>query len=182
MRVPRAKRLPAAPVELRDVQRVELDAVEAAHIDGDVVAAVAALAAREGLDAARGAEEVVDGVLIEFVVGERVLAGEQRELRRGHEREQRAAAAAHRAVAGDDGPGQIDRYPVADLAAVTAALVGIRLGLRFAHARNVAAWTVEGRRFQSRSRNASGVAISRAPPVASGPGGTALLRSTRTLP
>jgi len=80
-------------------------------------------AARERLDAAHLAEHVMDDVLVELVIGQHVLTRKQRELVGGDERQQRAAAAAHRAVAADDRLGEIDLHLVADLPALAAALV-----------------------------------------------------------
>ena len=43
------------------------------------------LAARERLDAAGRAEQVIDGVLVELILGQRGLAGEQLEILRRYE-------------------------------------------------------------------------------------------------
>src|ERR1700687_6392701 len=79
--------LPAAAVDLLHLERVRIDAVEAADIDGHHLRCARPFAAREGLDAAGRAEQVVDVVLVELAIRRRALAGCQREGGRGSKRQ-----------------------------------------------------------------------------------------------
>ena len=88
-----------SPVEVLDGELVELDAIEAADVHGDRIGTVPALATGERFDAAGAAEQVMDDVSVELVVGDGVFSRDQSERRRGHEVKERACAPAHRAVA-----------------------------------------------------------------------------------
>src|SRR5262249_4944266 len=117
----------ALAVEGDDVQALEIDVIEAAHVDRDHLGAVGPGAARERADAAVLAKEVMDDFAVELVVPQRIFAALQHELlvgRRGHEH---AALAADGAVAGHD-LAQVDLGLVTDAAAM--ASPGIGLGLR----------------------------------------------------
>jgi len=71
----------AAAIDLLHLQRVGLDAVEAAHINGHHVSAVARpFATGKRLDAAGRAKQVVDDVLVELIVGQIVFAGDKLEI------------------------------------------------------------------------------------------------------
>src|SRR5690606_2212321 len=89
------------PVELRDLKALDVDALEAADVDGDHLGAVGTGARAEGADAAGLAEEVMHRLLAELIVGDVPLAGEELELALGDEGEDRARADADRAVAAD---------------------------------------------------------------------------------
>src|SRR5262245_12001272 len=89
----------ARAVVVHDVELGRVDAVEAARIDGHHRRAVGLPAARERGHAARRAEQVVDDHPVELVAREVTLASLQREALRGHEGQERALLAAHRAVA-----------------------------------------------------------------------------------
>src|SRR5262245_48145357 len=73
-------------VERRWLERGGVDVAETAHVDGEHLLSVRRLAARERADAAGRAEQVMDRLLAELIVGDRVLALQQPELRRRHER------------------------------------------------------------------------------------------------
>src|SRR3546814_11595704 len=90
--------LEARAVDLLERQRIEIDARHAAQVDRADLAAIWPLALGEGLRAAGGAEAVRDRVLVEVIIGQRVLARGQREDDGGQEREQEALAAAVRAI------------------------------------------------------------------------------------
>src|SRR5581483_3740619 len=117
-------RLAALPVEVLDAQRRGVDVVEAAGVDRRH-RPLRALPARERADAAPLAEQVMDHLPVELVVGERLLALLQRERARWNEREQGAAARADGAVALDDGLREIDVHAIADGAAVATAVMGL---------------------------------------------------------
>src|SRR5262249_23057458 len=105
-------------------ERVRIDVVEAPDIDRDHLAAVRPLAAREGLDTAGRAEEMMDDVLVELKIGRRAFACEQLEIARRGKGEQVRDPAATRAIA---------RYDLADVGrdfvAHGAALASARMGL-----------------------------------------------------
>src|SRR3546814_6655795 len=82
--------LEARAVDLLERQRIEIDARHAAQVDRADLAAIWPLALGEGLRAAGGAEAVRDRVLVEVIIGQRVLARGQREDVGGQEREQRS--------------------------------------------------------------------------------------------
>src|SRR5206468_10765458 len=84
------------------------------------------LSARERPDAARLAEEMVDHLLVELVVGQRLLALLQHERGRRHEGQQGAGARADRAVALRDRLREVDLDAVAHRAAMTSAAVAVR--------------------------------------------------------
>src|SRR5207302_3953267 len=101
--------------------------VEAAGVDGDHRSA-RPLPAREGADAADPAEQMMDVLLVELVVGQRLFALLQREGAGGHERKQRAGARADGAVALGDGLREIDVDAIAHGAAVAAPVMGVGHG------------------------------------------------------
>ena len=79
--------LPVPAIELLDLERRDIDAVEAAHIDVDLVG----IGARhiEWMDAARGAERVLRLAGIESISRQRILAADQLELFRRHDEMQK---------------------------------------------------------------------------------------------
>src|SRR3546814_19154474 len=79
--------LEARAVDLLERQRIEIDARHAAQVDRADLAAIWPLALGEGLRAAGGAEAVRDRVLVEVIIGQRVLARGQREAVGGRERD-----------------------------------------------------------------------------------------------
>src|SRR3546814_46071 len=99
--------LEARAVDLLERQSIEIDARHAAQVDRADLAAIWPLALGEGLRAAGGAEAVRDRVLVEVIIGQRVLARGQREDVGGQEREQEALAAAVRAIAAQRGFGRV---------------------------------------------------------------------------
>src|SRR5262249_55148345 len=115
--VSEAGALQAAAVEGRGVERRGVDVVEAAYVDRDHLVALRIGPARERAHAALRAEQVMDRFLAELVVLKVPGAGAQREARRRHERPQRAALLADRAVAGDD-VAEVGRHLETHLAAV----------------------------------------------------------------
>ena len=80
-----------APSNFGMVERVEVDAVEAAHVEGDHLRAVRTRAACERPTPQVEQNMVVDDLPIELVVGQRVAAALQAEVVLGHEGQQRAA-------------------------------------------------------------------------------------------
>src|ERR1700693_469690 len=117
-------RLAALAVEVLPVQRGQVDVVEAAGIDCHR-RPFGPFAARERAHAAALAEQVMDHLPVELVVGERVLAFLQRERACRNEREQRPGARADGAVALRDRLREIDLHAIADGAAVAAAVMGL---------------------------------------------------------
>src|SRR5262245_10950457 len=113
-------------VERSQRERGYVDLVQAADVDREHVRAVRRDAARIGADAAALAEQVMDYLLGELVVGLRVLAVEQRELRRRNEGPERTALRADRAVALRR-PLERGLDAIADTAAMTAAFVGFHV-------------------------------------------------------
>src|SRR4051812_24462884 len=133
-------RLAALAVEVLDAQPCQVDVVETAGVDRHH-RPVRALAARKRTDAAALAEQVMDHLLVELVVGQRLFALLQRERVNRNEREQRPGARADGAVALGDGLREIDLHAIPDCAAVTAAVVGV--GHAFLQSRNgsrIMAW------------------------------------------
>src|SRR5262249_18099238 len=100
---------------------------EAAHVDRDHLIALRSGSARERAHAALRTEQVMDRLLAELVVLELLGAGAQREACRRHERPERAALLADRAVAGDD-VAEVGRHLEAHLAAMAASGIGLRCG------------------------------------------------------
>src|SRR3954465_13783011 len=111
---------------MRRGQRPGIYPLEAADVDRAHLGAILGLAARESVDPAVLAEHVVQVLLAELVVLERVLAREQFELRRGDERPHRSDATADGAVALHHLVERHGRF-VAPVSAVTAS--GVLLGL-----------------------------------------------------
>ena len=91
--------LEAPPVEADHAERRPVDAVQAAHVDGDHLAPGGILAPSEGADAAGWTEVVVDPLRVELVVGELIRAGLQVELIGTDEGQARARLRADRTVA-----------------------------------------------------------------------------------
>ncbi len=106
-------------------QRVEIDAIEAAHVHRGGLLTLRINALRIGLNAAGRAEFVVDEVLVELEFGRRVLALDQRELIPRRERQDRARPPATRAIAGD-GAGKVYVHLERDSAALAGAGVFLR--------------------------------------------------------
>src|SRR3954454_24140433 len=111
---------------MRRGQRPGIYPLEAADVDRAHLGAILGLAARESVNPAVLAEHVVQVLLAELVVLERVLAREQFELRRGDERPHRSDATADGAVALHHLVERHGRF-VAHVSAVTAS--GLLLGL-----------------------------------------------------
>src|SRR3954452_2043160 len=78
---------PIAPVDRRHLQFCQLDAVDAADVQRHHLGAVGLAAACEHVDAAVDAELMADGVLVEQIFPEIILAGAQLKTVRRHERE-----------------------------------------------------------------------------------------------
>src|SRR5690606_4530641 len=125
--VPRRRRsyrlLQALAVDRREGERADVHLVEAANVDRDHLRAVGGGAPGEGFDPAGRAEQMVDVLPAELVIGQRVLSRAELEPLRLDEGQQQAALRADRAVAGDDLL-QVGLRFVADLAAVAAARIG----------------------------------------------------------
>src|SRR5215472_7959789 len=86
-------------VHLLHLERVGIHVIETAHIDRNHVGAVArTFSAREGLNPAGRAEQMMDGVPVELIFRRRVFASEQLEVRGRRKREQRTESTAARAV------------------------------------------------------------------------------------
>jgi len=85
--------LPVPAVELLDVERRDIDAVEAARVDVDLVGVGARHVER--MDAAGGAECVLRRAGIEPVGRQRILAADQLELFRRHDEMQKTLFRAH---------------------------------------------------------------------------------------
>ena len=117
------------PSHRRHRQLRQLDAVDAAHIDGDHVGAVRLGAAREHVDAAIDAELMPDGVLVEEIFPQVFLAGAELKALWRNKREMQALLGADRAVAGGD-HGEIGGAFEAHLAAMAAAGQGFAVGHR----------------------------------------------------
>src|SRR5687767_5580506 len=94
------RRSATAAVEGRQRQLRHFDAVKAADVDGGDVRAVRPLAAGKGFHTAGLAEEVVDHVVVELIVDQVRLGGNQLELPRRDEVPEHARLRADRAVAG----------------------------------------------------------------------------------
>src|SRR5689334_20979610 len=78
-----------ATVEVRDLDLVELDPFEAAHVDGGYRIAFRVAAVGVGMDAARRAEAMPDDVLVELVDVRGVLGSLQLQRHARHEPEER---------------------------------------------------------------------------------------------
>src|SRR5687768_7963112 len=88
-------------IERHRPERPQIDAFQAAYVNGDGGRAVRHRAAGERLHAAAAAEQVLDDLLVELVRRQVLLAGMQRELAGRYEGEQEALALAVRAIAFD---------------------------------------------------------------------------------
>src|SRR5690606_20843277 len=77
------------------------DAFQAAHVDGGSFVALRVRALAIGMDAALGAEAMLDGVGVEGVRAAVLFRRGEPEIGARHEPQQRALALAHRAVAVD---------------------------------------------------------------------------------
>jgi pimeloyl-ACP methyl ester carboxylesterase len=119
--------LKVLPVEGPGAELVYVDAIEAAHVDGEHIVPVFSLAARERLDTARAAEHVMDDVLVEPVFADRIQAAQQFELRGLHKCEPEAVLGADGAVAGD-GLGGVGGCLISHPTAVAATRVGLSIG------------------------------------------------------
>src|SRR6185436_19720047 len=104
-------------------QLLRVDVVQAVHAHREL-----AVALREGAHPALGAEAVMQRLPAELVVGERLLAGKQAEVARGHRREPRSRLEADRAVALERALGEVEAGLETHRAAVAAALVGLLHG------------------------------------------------------
>ena len=93
--------LEVPPVKLAaDLQRMAVDAVEAAHVHHRPGAPVVSLAAPERADTADGAEAVVDALLAELIVGHAFLSLHLGQLRGRDKGYDRPGSSVHRAVTG----------------------------------------------------------------------------------
>jgi len=118
-------RLLALAVVLHQAQPLGVHVIEAADVDGHRGRAAGAGSPRERFDAAYAAEKMMDVLLVELIVGQDVLARLQLELLGGCEREQCPRAPAHRAIATNDGLGEIHADLVSNSPALTSARVGL---------------------------------------------------------
>src|SRR5204863_1502781 len=114
-------------VERHQLERRDIDIVEAIHVDGEGLVAVWRESARERAGAAGLAEQMMDFLFAELVVRQRIVALDELELRRLDERPRRAALDADRAVAVDNFR-QVAGGLVTDAAAMAAALIGLGIG------------------------------------------------------
>src|SRR5688572_15580582 len=89
----------AAAVVVVHRDRVQVDVLQAAHVDRGHRLALRVDALAERMDAAGRAEAVLDDVAVEGVGGQRVGAAGDLQPGAGHEPQQRALALAHGAVA-----------------------------------------------------------------------------------
>src|SRR5262249_49476554 len=93
------RRLDAPSVECCEGELGRIDAFQAPHVDGEHLLSLRACARRKRTDSAGRTEQVMDVHLVELVIGQILLSGEQLELRGGDEGEQVASLRADRAVA-----------------------------------------------------------------------------------
>src|SRR3954463_6711195 len=100
-------------------------AIEAIHAHGDDVGTLGVRAAGERPYAARGAEHMVQALLAKLVFAQRLLAGQQVEVRGRYEGHPGARLEAARAVALERALRKVDRRLVAHRAAMAAPLVGL---------------------------------------------------------
>src|SRR6185503_21189875 len=107
-------------------QLLRIDAVQAVHAHREL-----AVALREGAHAAFAAEAVMQRLPAELVVAQRLLAGKQAEVARGHRREPGPRLEADRAVALERALGEVEVGLEAHRAAMAAALVGCLHGVAF---------------------------------------------------
>src|SRR5690349_8093993 len=119
--------LQALAVERLRAESRRVDAIETTDVHGKHLATVLGLGAGERLDTAVATEKVVNDPSVELVVEQVVLAREQGELLRGCKGKPKPVFGAFRAVAGD-GLSRVCDDPVANLAAVTSAVIALRLG------------------------------------------------------
>ncbi len=110
-------------VDLLDIQRVEIGARNAAQVDRRHLRAVGAGAHRKALAPAGVAELMVDIMLVELVRRQPLGAALQPELVDRHEAEQKALAAAVRAVAAHRRVGNVALDAIGHRAAVTASFI-----------------------------------------------------------
>ena len=89
--------LPVPAVEFADLERRNIDAVEAARVDVDLIGVRARHVER--MDAAGLAERMLGGAGVELVGGQIVFAAYQFELLGRHDEMQKALLGAHRAIA-----------------------------------------------------------------------------------
>src|SRR5262245_23657051 len=120
---------PAPAVHRRHLDPGEIDAVHAAHIHRHHLAAVGLDAAREHFDAAVHAKLMADGVLVEEIFLQILLAGAELKALRGHKGEVQALLGADRAVAGGD-HGKIAGAFEPHLATMASAGKGLAVGHR----------------------------------------------------
>src|SRR5689334_3463841 len=111
-----------AAVVVLDLERLEVDPFDAAHVDGRHGLPVRSGSLAERSRAARGTEVVLDDVLVEHVRRHVLGLRPQLELLARHEPQQRSLALAHRAVARQHFA-DLAFHVVGDLAAMTAASI-----------------------------------------------------------
>src|SRR6202011_3081627 len=80
-----AESLSAAPLDNLLLECLRVDAIQTSHVDRHHLGAVRSLALGKGLDAACGAEAMVNDVLVELKVGGTALARQQLEIAGGNE-------------------------------------------------------------------------------------------------
>ena len=120
--------LETSSVELGWRHCSDIDAIETAHVDGDHRASVRIVALRERSNAAGRAKQVMNDMLVELVVRQRLAARQQPKLGEWHECQDRSALLANGTIAGD----QTCKIRF-DLVANQAAVAAARPGFRFRH-------------------------------------------------
>lgn len=93
--------LEGSSVDRGNLERFEIKIFKAADVDGFDLVATAVLTCRKRRDAACFAERMVDDLLVEMIVGERIFARNQLELIGRNKRQNRSLAVAHGAIAFD---------------------------------------------------------------------------------
>src|SRR5262245_2013682 len=116
--------LAAGPVEFHDFELIRIDAVEAAHVQHDHLAAAGTLAEGIRLNAAGLAERVMNSVRVKFVVRHLVFPRQQLEIGHRSRRQEGAKFPTSRAIARDH-LADVGLHFVADFPALAAAGVGL---------------------------------------------------------
>src|SRR6187397_149389 len=118
--------LQALTVERLRAQSRRVDAVKTTDVHGKHLATVFCLGAGKRFDTAVPTEKMMNDPSVEQVIDEVVFAGEQGELLRGCKSKPKPVFSTSRAVA-SDGFRRVRDDPVANLAAVTSAVIGLCL-------------------------------------------------------
>src|SRR4026209_767817 len=119
--------LQALAVERLRAQSRRVDAVKTTDVHGTHLATVLGLGAGKRFDTAVPTEKMMNDPSVEQVIDQVVFAGEQGELLRGCKSKPKHAFGASRAVS-SDGFRRVGDDLVANLAAVTSAVIGLCLG------------------------------------------------------